>query len=208
MTMPELPTTTTESYTPAPETQDLKWVFDISGWLDEHIVKLKNHIYLHLFKFFHGGDGKARMAYKNWVQDKAWKPDDVPIILLPNLPVGTPSLIRPSSSHRMDDDQLQWWENFITQEEEGRKQWSQMEEREVENLSSQDWFMNRLQKYNAKREAKPEEPEGPQRYDKELERLPAKENYFPPVSITVLQTKPPNKRHPVSHSWEALFGSA
>ena len=93
MTVPELQATTTESYTTSPETHDLEWIFDISGWLDENIIKLKNHIYPHSFKFFHAGDGEARMVYKNWAQDKTWKPDDTPIIILPNVPVGTPTLI-------------------------------------------------------------------------------------------------------------------
>ena len=57
-----------------------------------------------------------------------------------------------------------------------------MEEREAQDLSSQHWYM----KYNTKREA---EPEGPQRHEEELERLLAKENSFPPVSITVVQQK-------------------
>ena len=220
MTVPELHTTTTESYTPAPETRDLEWVFDISGWMDKNIVRLKNHIYPHSFKFFRGGDGKARMIYKNWAQDKTWKPDDAPIIVLPNLPVGTPTLIRPSlggkettsiadlrsklrsSSHRMDDDQHQWWDNFISQEEERRKHWSEMGESEIQELSSQHWYLKKLKKYNAKRET---EPEGPQRHDEELERLLAKENSFPPVSIDQrFTTKASNKRHPVSHSWKAL----
>ena len=44
VTLPELHAMVKEAYTPRPECRDLQYIFDISGWLAEHIVSIKNHI--------------------------------------------------------------------------------------------------------------------------------------------------------------------
>ena len=51
MRLPELYTLVEESHAPTTECQYLQYLFDISGWLAEHIVPFKNHVYLsHDFK--------------------------------------------------------------------------------------------------------------------------------------------------------------
>ena len=77
MTMPVLHTLVEESYTPSPECHDLQYLFDISGWLTEHISPIKNNVYLHTFTFYLiGEDKKAKMLYENWAQttrrDSLW----------------------------------------------------------------------------------------------------------------------------------------
>ena len=126
-TLPELQSVIQEAYTPMPECQELKVMFDISGWIGEHILPMKNHVYPHAFRFFLGEDRKAKMQYKNWANDDSWLPQgEPPLTILRSLPEGIPSLVRPtlggkegiplkdlrgklqSGSHRMTDPQLKW----------------------------------------------------------------------------------------------------
>ena len=201
MTVPELHTTIRESYTPKPETFDLECVFDISAWLESHIATIKTHVYPHAFKFFRGKDGKAKMVYKNWAQDKLWQPTTgEPLIILPTLPNGIPKLTRPyptgnestslsdlpsklkGSSQRMSEEQLQWWESFIRREEATRAEWEGLTGKETIALEEERWTLQHLTKYNAKTvKDKPADP-ATERQERELERLLAKENSFPPVS--------------------------
>ena len=136
VTVPELHTTIRECFTPQPETFDLECVFDISAWLEGHIATIRNPVYPHAFKFFHGKDGKTKMVYKNWAQDKLWQATTAATV-----PNGILKLIRPyvagkestslldlrsklkGSSHKMSEEQLQWWESFIRREEDIRAQW-------------------------------------------------------------------------------------
>ena len=53
-----------ESYTSTPECQDLQYLFDISGWLAEHIVPIKYQVYPHTFKFYLGEDKKEKCFTK------------------------------------------------------------------------------------------------------------------------------------------------
>ena len=81
-----------EAHTPRPECRDLEYIFDISGWLAEHIVSIRNHIYPHMFRFFLSEDKKAKMQYKNWANDKTWMPEGEPITILSTFP-GVPKLV-------------------------------------------------------------------------------------------------------------------
>ena len=169
MTVPELHTTIREWYTSQPETFDLECVFDISAWLEGHIATIRNPVYPHAFKFFLGKDGKAKMVYKNWAQDKLWQPTtDEPLNILATLPEGILKLIRPyltekestslsdlrsklkGSSHRMSEEQLQWWESFIRREEDIRAEWEGRREKETIVLEEEKWTLQHLTKYNAK----------------------------------------------------------
>lgn len=60
----------------------LPHMYDIKSWLDPVLQKLHNHSNPHIFKFILDGDGKSRMLYKNWSQDKKWLPEDSPGISL------------------------------------------------------------------------------------------------------------------------------
>lgn len=136
-----------------------------------------------------------------WVQDKLWQPTTgEPLIILPTLPNGIPKLIRPylagkestslsdlrsklkGSSHRMSEEQLQWWESFIRREEATRAEWDGLTGEETIALAEEKWTLQHLTKYNAKTvKDKPADP-ATERQERELERLLAKENSFPPVS--------------------------
>jgi len=124
--VPQLLDIVRDSFTPQPENGQIDMVFDIAGWLNPHIVKIKNHIYPHVFRFFLGDDGKAKMFYKNWAQDETWKPEGEPITILPTLPEGVPLLVKPQpkdkalsidelegkvkqSSKRMTNAEMDWW---------------------------------------------------------------------------------------------------
>ena len=126
MTVPQLQEVVKDSFTPKPENYDIDMIFDIAGWLDAHIAKMKNHIYPHVFRFYLGEDGKAKMVYKNWAQDETWKPEGEPYTILETLPTGYPRLIKPQpkekaltkkeletkitqSSKRMTNAELDWW---------------------------------------------------------------------------------------------------
>ena len=93
MTLPELHTLVEESYTPTPECHDLQYVFDISGWLAEHIVPIKSHVYPHTFKFYLEEDKKAKMLYKNWANDETWQPVDGPLTILKSVSEEAPKLV-------------------------------------------------------------------------------------------------------------------
>ena len=200
MTLPELHTLVEESYTPTPECQDLQCLFDISGWMAEHIVPIKNHVYPHTFKFFLGEDKKAKMLYKNWANDETWQPADGPLTILKKAPEGVPNLIRPTlggrdampmkelkakvqaGSHRMTEHQLHRWEDFITHEQTLRSRWDEMPEERLKELAKENWCIPKMKTHQ--REAPPACPDdSAARQDKELERLLHKENSFPPVSV-------------------------
>ena len=204
ITVPELHTMIRESYTPQKETFNLECVFDISAWLEGHIATIRNHVYPHAFKFFLRKDGKVKMVYKNWAQDKLWQPTTgEPLTILPTLPNGIPKLIPPylagkestslsdlrsklkGSSHRMSEEQLQWWESFIRREEDIRAEWEGQTEKETIALEEEKWTLQHLTKYNAK--TKKNKPANPttERQERELERLLTKENSFPPVSTLI-----------------------
>ena len=126
MTVPQLKELVRDAFTPKPETHEIEMVFDVSGWLEDHIANLKNHIYPHVFRFFLGEDGKAKMVYKNWAQDETWRPSEEPLTILETMPSGFPRLIAPESkekalstkeleakitqsSKRMTDAEVNWW---------------------------------------------------------------------------------------------------
>ena len=189
-----------ESYTPTPECHDLQYLFDISGWLAEHIVPIKNHVYPHTFKFYLGEDKKAKMLYKNWANDETWQPADGPLTILKSVPEGAPKLVRPTlggrdtmplkdlkakvqaGSHRMTEDQLHWWEDFIRDEQTLRSRWDGMTDEGLKELVQENWYIPKLRTHQ--REATPAcADHSAARQDKELERLLNKENSFPPVSV-------------------------
>ena len=198
--MPELHAMVEEAYTPRPECRDLEYIFDISGWLAEHIVSIRNHIYPHMFRFFLSEDKKAKMQYKNWANDKTWMPVGEPITILSTFPEGVPKLVRPTlggkeaislsdlspkvptGSHRMMEAQLHWWQGFIANERELRERWDGMAEDELTRMANERWFIPKLKVRQQKATPKEMEVDG-DRQDKELERLLKKENSFPPVSI-------------------------
>lgn len=127
-----------------PECQELKVLFDISGWIGEHVLPMKNHVYPHAFRFFMGEDKKAQMQYKNWATDATWLPRGEPFTILRSIPKGIPSLVRPilgrkegmqlndllgkieTGSNRMTDAQLKWWRDFVKEEESVRTLWDSM----------------------------------------------------------------------------------
>lgn len=94
-TLPDLQNVIKEAYNPMPECQELKMLFDISGWIGEHVLPMKNHVYPHAFRFFMGEDKKAQMQYKNWATDATWLPRGEPFTILRSIPKGIPSLVRP-----------------------------------------------------------------------------------------------------------------
>ena len=44
MTLPDLHDAVKHSFTPTPESEDINYIFDISTWLKNHIVNIKNHV--------------------------------------------------------------------------------------------------------------------------------------------------------------------
>lgn len=200
MTVPMLHDTVQRSYSPAPETHDVTYMFNISGWLDKHIEPLKNHVYPHAFKFFRGEDNQGKMVYKNWAQDDIWKPaNKPPIQLLKSTPDGLPELIRPklggrtpvdlleladkvkASSHRMTDEEVAWWSNFAADEKSNRAMWDKMTPKQVKDLGKTKWPMSIIKKFKDT-EVAPTESEEEKRQRNELKRLLEKEEHFPPVS--------------------------
>lgn len=199
ITVPELHATVKESYTPTPESRDVQWIFDISGWLAPHIAQIKNHVYPHAFKFFLGDDKRAKMIYKNWAQDKTWQPIDKPITLLTTKPQGIPALVRPilggkepmkltdlsskikAGSHRMTEEQLRWWTNFVREEETSRERWTGYTAEQMERLANEHWYLINLKSHKA---APAQEPADLERHEEELQRLLGKEKTFKPVSVT------------------------
>ena len=85
----------------------------------------------------------------------------------------------------MSEEQLQWWESFIRREEDIRAEWEGQTEKETIALEEEKWTLQHLTKYNTK--TKTDKPANPptERQERELERLLAKENSFPPVSTLI-----------------------
>ena len=89
-------------------------------------MTIKNHVYPHVFRFFLGDDGKAKMEYKNWAQDEVWIPGGEPLTILEAIPQDFPLLLKPQareralatnelqakiqqSSKRMTYAEITWW---------------------------------------------------------------------------------------------------
>ena len=197
--VPELHEAMKQAYTPRPETHNVELNYDISGWLSPHIIKIKNHVYPHTFKFFLGEDNKSKMVYKSWAQDKTWLPEGEPLTILESLPQGVPNVLRPglggkvtmkvneiiakvkASCHRMSQEHLAWWKTFIVQEKSTRKKWEDMTVEENRNIAEENWPLKKLKEY-AEAQQLPSVAETEEaRLDTELDRLLAKQNNFPLV---------------------------
>ena len=201
MTVPELHQAVMNSFTPTPETEDVEVVYDISDWLLPHIVNVRNHTYPHTYKFFLNEQGKAVMNYKNWATDQVWQPEEEPIRILESLPEGLPSVIQPGlggketikiedlnskiagSCHRMTNEQLQWWKQFVIDETALRKKWENITEEEKKELAATYWPLTNLRKCDAMEERKAQLTDEEKRQEEELNRLLQKEKNFPPVRI-------------------------
>ncbi|KXJ18305.1 hypothetical protein AC249_AIPGENE23463 [Exaiptasia diaphana] len=198
-TLPQLHNTIRSSYNPVPESCDVKVMFDISGWLKKHIVRpLKNHVYPHAFKYYlDQKDGKAKMLYKNWADDNMWENADDPDQILVSSPTGIPDLLRPrlggskqevdladlkskvdSSSARMSDADLQWWETFLSDEGQEAEKWDEITDEERNEIALNNWPLEKLDKFSEKKKEQPKEME---RQQGELKKLLEKQYRFPRI---------------------------
>ena len=184
-----------------PETHTLNTTYDISGWLGPHIIKMKNHVYPHTFKFFPDADNKSKMVYRNLANDKTWQPEGEPLTVLKSLPQGIPKILRPSlggtkimkineliskvkaSCHRMSQQHLSWWINFISEEKNTRKTWDEMTLEQCSIIAEENWPVKFLKEYEETEQLPIVAEVEEERLDTELNRLLAKQNNFPPVSF-------------------------
>ena len=70
---------TTESYSPHPKVELLKYVYDVREWLTTSIVDLHGHTQPHCFKFILNSNESSEMFYKNWSHDE-WSQEGLKLL--------------------------------------------------------------------------------------------------------------------------------
>ena len=60
--------------TPEAETQVVHYIFDIHGWIEPFLNRIKYHAYPHAYKFTKI-NGQAVLKYKQWANDENWLPE-------------------------------------------------------------------------------------------------------------------------------------
>ena len=69
----DLLTAVKKCYSDVPEANTIDHMFDVKSWLSEHLLKLHNHSYPHIFRFTIGESGEVVMHYKEW-SECSWEP--------------------------------------------------------------------------------------------------------------------------------------
>jgi len=136
-----------ESYTPTPSTIVMENIYNLKEWLEPFIYPMTYHSQPHAFRFKENAVGQVEMTYKLWAgeQNKPWQPTNKgPLIVLDRVPPGTPSVSRPDNepkncpepetmekqlkhlTQRMSNDDIKWWQAFISSERKKRMVWEEM----------------------------------------------------------------------------------
>ena len=195
MTLPALVRNIKKAHTPGPEVHEVQFIFDVKGWLEPFLNKIKNHVYPHAYRFFKR-NGQVSMKNKNWASDKTWLPDGPGLNILNGTPRGIPSLVRPETKKLLDikdleesiqkckrltNDDRVWWSSFVTNEKTFRENWAAASADKLSNAKRSEWQLNKLRKHRPVKTASSSNPDQQQR-EETLEDLLRKADHFPNVS--------------------------
>lgn len=199
MTIQELLELITSCYSPSPEAEQLQFLYDVSGWLEPHIARIKNQVYPHSFKFAKDNSGKVGMWYKKWAKDTVWLPEKGPLYILKSIPRDIPPMIRPNSQKmpkiedmkskvtkcacRMSTQQIAWWTAFINREEKFRKKWDNLPLAALRTLKADRWRILSLRKHFSQNEIDCDRTVDveEQHMEEQLNKLLSKQDHFPQV---------------------------
>lgn len=178
------------SYQPTPKTFDVDMLFDVKSWLSPCIMPLKKHVYPHAFKFEIGREGNVMMNYKAWSADESWMTEDGENILKA-MPEGKPRILVPDYRKspsvetliekcqkcqvRFNNQQANWWANYIDTERTSRVSWHE--------LSDVDWPLDDIEQYDQKslKQSKLKLTADQLKMDENLKKLFEKSNNCPKV---------------------------
>ena len=189
------------AYTPSPITIYRENIFDIKSWLRDSTCTLKNHSNPHAFRFKLNEQGEVEMSYRNWAvaKKKEW---EGPYVVLRQLPQDTPYVQRPDNlrcpsieameaalkhvSVRMTPEEVVWWQRFVEEEKERRRQWEEMADEDYQEAGS--IFDLLRMRYKPPETDATENDEAYNKREEELFRLFEKNNKFPKVSYSNLRS--------------------
>lgn len=148
------------------EVYEVQFIFDVKGWFELFINKVKNYVYFYAYRFFKR-NGRVSMKYKNWASDKIWFSDGFGLRILNGTSKGIFFLVRFEIKKLLDVKDLEefiqkckrfinedrvWWFSFVINEKIFRENWAVVFVDKLSNAKRLEWQLDKLRKYRSVRQ--------------------------------------------------------
>lgn len=179
----------------------IQHTYAIKNWIAPHLSDIQHHSRLHAFKFEMTDKEEVCMWYKNWSSKGNWKG---PLSLLSSVAEGSPPLLwatciqqnileeikrgANSCEDRQTIGEINCGVNFVAEEEEKRRFWENITEKQLRDIGDLGWYLKSLGHYKEPilTDTDNEEPPDVALQKRAKERMIMKQQTFKDVSFHVL----------------------